>query len=836
MNNKSKVLLGVVLLQFLVTSTAFTVQAQDNFKDNKISQNIYNEDLSKLSAIERLYYQNKNQKQIILKQFGYDIFDRKAFLSSNSKVSKNYRFNIGDRVDVFLWGDSVDLIAITGNEFLKSSNDLAVDKEGNISIPGVGLVPVKGKTASAIEQQISEILHSKFNKINVKVTLADTGNFPVFITGNVKYKGTVYLNDNANIIDALSLAGGVLKTGSLREIVYINGKNKSKLTLDLYDILLNGNLKNIKFNEGDVIFVKPIGKVAALREGVKNPGIYEFKKNETLRHLINYAGGLLSSIDSNSIHVESFDSSTGQRQLREINYMQLWYIKPQDGVNIAFKNLYNLSENIITVEGNVKHPGVFQYKAGMKLSDILKNKNELLPKTFIDQAVIERVAGTGREKIFIPVSLQEFFDGNTDPALKSLDKISIYPSTTAKTIEVSGYITNPGLIPCPENLTLKKLLGYVNLGDSSNFQAVNYSDSNNISAKSIVVEIISKNLNPVVQNENQNSPVSDKNDKNVDKSDSSNQNGDIKEPASSLDNNANNVQQIASPENEEITKIVYLYDLVIQNDKKADLPIYPGDRIIFRKLLPNETVESVEIFGYVNTPGSFKYKEGMTLKDALLLAKGLNSKGYLKGIVLFRPSISADQKKNIENSLIRLQEDMSVKVATLQAINTNSSDIQTYLNSQKDLLSLVKQKAQQDYGRIMIDVNADNLSGLDENANIELKPGDEIYIPYKSNHIVVMGEVLNNIAIYYQPKKTAKDYINTVGGYTSQADKNGTYIIKSNGSAVKLSKLGKTGIEPGDTIVIPKKIKVPINFLEVTKDFATIIGNVLTTVYVMTKI
>ena len=79
-------------------------------------------------------------------------------------------------------------------------------------------MPAKGKSASDIEQEISGILHTKFNKINVKVTLADTGNFPIVVTGNVKYKGTVYINNNANIIDALSLAGGVTKTGSLREV------------------------------------------------------------------------------------------------------------------------------------------------------------------------------------------------------------------------------------------------------------------------------------------------------------------------------------------------------------------------------------------------------------------------------------------------------------------------------------------------------------------------------------------------------------------------------------------------------------------------------------------
>ena len=205
-------------------------------------------------------------------------------------------------------------------------------------------------------------------------------------------------------------------------------------------------MDNISFHEGDIIFVKPIGKVAALREGVKNPGIYEFKQDETLRHLINYAGGLMPSVDSKIVHVESFDNSAGEKLLKDIPYKNLWYIKPTDGDDISFKNLYDISENLVSIEGNIKHPGNFQYRPGMKLSNIIKNKNELLSQTFGDQAVIERLSGSDKEKIYIPVSLKDFFDGNINPALKPQDKIRIYVSTTAKTIEVSGYITNPGLI------------------------------------------------------------------------------------------------------------------------------------------------------------------------------------------------------------------------------------------------------------------------------------------------------------------------------------------------------------------------------------------------------
>lgn len=782
-----------------------------NLINNK--DNLQNQKTPDLSQIEKIF----NNTQI-----GYDIFDRGAFLSSNSKISKDYRLKIGDRLDVFFWGDSIDLIAITGNNFLTSSNDLAIDKEGNLVIPGVGVIPAKGKKTFEVEQEVLKVLSSKFNKINVKITLADLGNFPIIVTGNVKYKGTVYVNNGSNIIDALSLSGGVLKTGTLRDIVYINGKTKTKLTIDLYDVLLNGNFKNIKFNEGDIIFVKPIGKVVDLEAGVKNSGIYEFKNNETLRHLINYAGGLLPSIDQKVVQVQSYDNTTGQRQIKDVPYTNLWYIQPKDGDIVAFKNLYNMSENLVYIQGNVKHPGSFQYKSNMKLSDILSNKDELLSQTFTDQAVIERVSSVDKKIIYIPVSLMDFFNKYINPELKPQDKIKIYPSTTAETIEVSGYIANPGLIPYQDGLTLKKLLNSIRFADSTNFEPVNNKDhynSNEIKTKNIVVEITSKNNDTTAQENNQ----------------SNKQNNVIQDTA--IDNNlpVNSSKQVSK------TQIVYLYDLIVNNDLRYDIPINSGDKLVFRSLQPNESIENISVFGYVNSPGSFKYQDGMKLKDAIQLANGLEKNGNLKGLIFLRPSLAVAQQNNMADTLNKMQEDISLKVSSIQATNSFDSksantDIQSFLNNQKDLLDLVKAKAQQNYGRLMIEVSSNSIEKLDEFANIELKPGDEIYIPYKSNQVIVMGEVLNNIAISYRPKMSAKYYIEKVGGFTDQAKKRKSYIIKSNGSVVKISVLNKTNIEPGDTIIVPKKVGVPINWLEIAKNIATVAGNILSSVFILTKI
>ena len=96
----------------------------------------------------------------------------------------------------------------------------------------------------------------------------------------------------------------------------------------------------------------------------------------------------------------------------------------------------------------------------------------------------------------------------------------------------------------------------------------------------------------------------------------------------------------------------------------------------------------------------------------------------------------------------------------------------------------------------------------EENKTI-LLDGDSIIVPKSPNAINVLGEVLNPIAFEYNKRITIRSAIENSGGYQDYADKRKVYVIKANGLVERVNRnifTRNIKLEPGDTIVVPRKI------------------------------
>lgn len=779
--------------------------------------------IEQLSIIERMFNGE-------LKQFGYEMFNKSSYSALKGTLSQNYRLNIGDSVKIYLWGDVIDYLTMSGQTTVQPVIDTVVDAEGNVFVPGVGAFFAAGNTISSLQEQIFSSLSTKYSNFDVRVTVNEPRDFPILVIGNVQNPGTVYVNTSTNLIDAINLAGGIIKIGSLRDIEYIDDFTKKKVTIDLYDLIQKGQYPKITFKEGDIILIKPIGKVIGIKEGVKRPAIYEFKKTENLKDIINIAGGLLPSVNPNNLEIESYNTNTGEKKIKDSNLSALVKLPPADGDLIIFRNLYDVAENIVTLKGNIKHPGNFEYKEGMRLSNVLKSKDELLTQTFTGQAIINRFSGEGKDITTLPVSLSDFFNNQVDPDLQPLDTIEILASTKMPTIEVAGEVVNPGVIPYQEGMSLKDVLGDITLKTipeklvaeiTNNIENFDFfksypEESTNTPATLQPEEITDPLMNNSLFNQSNQTPEDVDLSMNV------------------------NVQEEFNPAKEYLKRnrvqSVYLYNLLTLNQAEKDIKLFPYDKVMIRPLTEKEVIKTVKILGYVNKPGIYQIKPGMRLRDVINEAGGPDGNAYLNGLFFLRTSVSNIQKDALKRSVLELQEEIALKLNAAQNLGGETFQIGDFIASQKQLLDIMKEKAKQEYGRIVIDIQDNDISSLSNNDNLEILDGDEIIIPAKPMYVIVVGEVYNQSAIAFYPEKPAQYYLDRVGGITKRANHKESFIIKANGSVNKPRKLASTILEPGDSIIVPKKIKVPINIRAILRDFTQIGANAASAVFILTKL
>ena len=744
----------------------------DAFKNNY--QNVIDTNSQnniQLSPIEKLF--NGKESEITgtpLQQVGYDLFTptNSSLNSTTGKFDNNYKLNIGEKVNVYLYGDSIDVMAISGSSLLNPTIKTEVDSKGSIFIQGIGLVKAENRTISEVENEANRLASQKYKSIKVKLTVASGQDFSVFVYGQVNRPGKILLGNNSSIIDALNAAGGVKKTGTLRNITY-SSNNKSK-NVDIYQTLFAGNDDGIILRPNDKIFVDKIGDVVAIKNGVTVPGIYEIKSNEDLQKIITFAGGLLPATQVTEVTLIGYDANSKQRTAANIAWNEAKNTKLKSGDSVEFRELYNTAENIVTIQGNVKHPATYAYKEGMRLSDILQSEDELLEETFINQAVIRRISGKDNSIQTIPVFLKEFFAGMNDPILQPRDIINVYKNTNSTFVDIYGCVNTPKHLTYTTNMVLNDVMTDIQFLESDiDIKDTVESKEQEVSYKG-TVEDNNVQLNAVTANSNKLIP-------------------------------AENVAVEITSSNG-ATQVYYLYDIMINSDRIKSIAIMPEDKIFFRTLRGNEVMKTVKVSGFVKKPGVYTFVEGKRLKDMIELAGGLTSESDLRGIVFKRTNLQGKQvelaHKNNERDIKLIEGRMASAYKPTEADQKSKMEMLEMLKADDSTLSTKYN------GQISLNIKSNDLDKIKDLDNVEVQDGDDIYIPRTSNHVSVIGEVYNEQSFVYKKGSNAKYYIKEVGGYTPNANKFRLYKVSVSGRAEKISNHSK--IEPGDTIVVPRRI------------------------------
>ncbi len=720
-----------------------------------------------ISPIEEMFNgRNVEITGSILRQVGYDLFGTTTSTNATTgKFDNNYKLNIGEKVTAYLQGDSVDVMAISGASLLNPMTTTSVDSKGNLFIQGIGMVQAEGKTIGEVETSINKLANSKYKSLKIHLNVATGQEFAVFVFGQVNRPGKVLVGNNSTIFDALNMAGGVKKTGTLRNITYSTSNNKPK-NVDLYKTIFMGEDDGIIVRPNDKIFVNKIGNVVAIKNGVIEPGIYETKDKEDIQKIVKYAGGFSPTTQISEVTLIGFDKDANQKTAKNIAWNKAKNVELNNGDSLEFRELYNEVENIVTIQGNIKHPATYAYTKGMRLSDILKSEDELLEETFLNQAVIRRVSGKNNTVETIPVFLKDFFDGVTDPILQPRDVISIYKNTNSEFVDIYGCINQPKHLSYIDGLTLDDVMTDIRFmetnvkNETPEVQSVSYKKKPN---NDVVLTAGTTNDNKLIPAE---------------------------KVAVEITNKDGN------------TTLYYLYDIMINSDRIKEIPIQPNDKIFFRTLRDNEAIKYVKISGFVERPGVYTSIEGKHLADLIEMAGGLTDKADLRGIVYKRANLQGRQL-----SIARKNNDRDIRLLEGRIAGAWKAT-EADQKSKMEMISMMKNEdrdlAKRYSGQIALNIKSNDLKKIRNVDNIEVQDGDDIYIPRMNNQVSVMGEVYNEQSFTYRRGGNVRSYIKEVGGYTPNANKYRIYKVGVNGRAEKVGRLAH--VEPGDVIVVPRKI------------------------------
>ncbi|MFN8674593.1 MAG: SLBB domain-containing protein [Candidatus Sericytochromatia bacterium] len=792
-----------------------------------------------LPSMNNLFKGQVIQKNQDIKPFGYEIFNQDSSVFSPNEsavVSDSYIIGYGDSLQVTLWGA------------VSTTLDLTVNKDGKITLPEVGTFVVSGKTLGALKEQIKQKMNEVFNNISADVSVSKLRTFKVYVMGEAKRPGAYEINSTTTLFNVLFMAGGPSAIGSLRNIEVIRG-NKLIKRVDLYDFIMKGNKSaDIKLENNDTINFSIKGSTVSVQGLVNRPAIYEIKNEKTLNDIINVAGGTVAASYLKNIQIKRFEDNKEQvlinLDLTDKAKVKKFLLKDQDSINIFA--VLPIDKKTIYLSGHVYRPGAYEYKDKMKISDVLKSYNEILPEPYTQYAQVVRLQQPDLKPLTIMFNLDDVIKGNKDFSLQPFDTIMVYSRwelTRVPEAEVIGEIFKAGKYSIVKGMRVIDLISL-----AGGVTKDTYLDRVEIIRRDDIYnnkKTISINLKDIFNgNTKDNIEIKDEDviifhsNRDINQDKFVYIEGEVtkggKYPlgkgmrVKDLINLSGNLTKAAFIDSAEIVRY-YLdgkdvkfktlninIELALKDDPKNNVLLEDMDRVSIKQIPKwKEIGSSITISGQVKYPGIYTIYPGEKLYDVIERAGGYLDDAYLKGAVFYRESVKALQMEKINKMISDLEQSIYLDGVN-QASETNKEIKAEKILAQEQkqqyrekLLDKLKQAKVS--GRLVIEL--DELSKFKNSySNISLNAGDVLNIPKKVDFISVQGEVYNQTAILYKSGKTLSYYLNSAGGVTSDGDESRIHIVKTDGKVISgqgkwFYNIKDEILEPGDSILVPQQFE-----------------------------
>jgi protein involved in polysaccharide export with SLBB domain len=224
------------------------------------------------------------------------------------------------------------------------------------------------------------------------------------------------------------------------------------------------------------------------------------------------------------------------------------------------------------------------------------------------------------------------------------------------------------------------------------------------------------------------------------------------------------------------------------NEQARNFELMPFDVINIRRMAVYDKPETVTISGAVNYAGKYVLANKKDkVYDIVERAGGLTSLANVEGVKIKRP-IKAKQIEEVES--------IDLNLGTKDSI-------------QKKLAKRLKEDLK--FATIPVDWKS-IVKDPKSNTNVTLFPGDEIEVATFNEGVKVTGNVLLTSEIPYDRGKGFGYYLNSVGGVDNKGWKKKAYIIYPNGKAAVTTSFlvfrNYPRVTPGSQIIVPEKPEV----------------------------
>jgi protein involved in polysaccharide export with SLBB domain len=718
-------------------------------------------------------------------------------------VTPDYVIGPGDEVLIRVWGQVSFNVHAT------------VDRTGDIYLPQVGDLHLAGLQFSQLDAYLKSQLGRVFRNFDVNANMGQLRSIQVFVVGQAQRPGSYTVSSLSTLINTLFASGGPSNQGSMRRIQVKRG-DKVITTFDLYDLLLKGDTsKDVPLLSGDVIYIPPVGPRVAIAGSVQVPAIYELKGDETAKDAIQLAGGFTTMAAKQSAQLDRI-SIVGTRETVNLPFDATGLQTPmRDGDILRVPSLVQRFDKTVTLRGNVANPGRYAWHPGMRISDLIPNKESLITRYYWQR----------RMALGLPA-----------PDYRPL--YSAYPQQSARSSGNAGQSSSSS----GQNAGSSQL-GSSSLAESQELQAGDASPSNGTGQGTASATQNGSNSSALGSSSTQARAAGSTEPIRMYPPGDRFSEGqfpirnEIIRTAPNIDWSYAVIER-TNPQNFTTSLVPFnLGQLILDDDASQNLELEPGDVItIFSnadiRVPQMQQTKYVRLEGEFVHAGIYSVLPGETLRQLVIRVGGLTPQAYLYGSELLRESTQRQQQARLTLYADQMEHDIegsSSNAANLAVSPQEAATVTTSLASQKELVATLR--GLRASGRLVLNMNPYS-SGVDALPNLPLEDGDRFVVPSVPSTVNVIGAVYDQNSFLYQRGAHVGDYMRKAGGATRNGDRKHAFIIRADGSVLSKQYAGGTlfggGFDskylyPGDTVVVPDSIN-KVTFLRGLTDYSTILS------------